>query len=65
MEQIKNLARILRKLSVVSQAFEAALAQARRFKLLRDEVENVGWYFGSVAPAVSFVGVRGSDSTMV
>ena len=65
MEQIKNLARVLRKLSVISQAFEAAFAQARRFKFLRHKVEDVGWHPGFVTPAVSFVGVPGGDPATV
>jgi hypothetical protein len=65
MQQIKNFARILRKLSVISQAFEAAFAQARRLKFLRHKVEDVGWHPGFVAPAVSFVGVPCGDPAMV
>ena len=52
-------------MSEISQAFEAAFAQARSFKFLRDKVEDVGWHFGSVAPAVSFAGVLCGDSTTV
>jgi len=65
MEQIKNFARILRESSVISQAFEAALAQAGRFKFLGHKVEDVGWNPGFVTPAVSFVGVPGGDPAMV
>jgi hypothetical protein len=64
-EQANNFARILRKLSVISQAFEAAFAQAGRFKFLCDKVENVGWHPGFVTPAISFVGVPGGDPAMV
>jgi hypothetical protein len=52
-------------LSVISQAFEAALTQARCFKFLRHKVEDVGWHPGFVTPAVSFVGVPGGDPATV
>lgn len=65
MEESKNFLGIRRKLSVISQAFEAALTQAGRFKFLRHKVEDVGWHPGFVTPAVSFVGVPCGDPAMV
>jgi hypothetical protein len=65
MEHLKNFARILRKLSVISQAFQAAVTQARRFKFLHHKVEDVDWHPGFVAPAVSFIGVPCGDPAMV
>jgi hypothetical protein len=65
MEQIKNFAKILRKSSVIGQAFEAAFTQARRFKFLRHKVQDMGWNPGFVTPAVSFVGVPCGDPAMV
>ena len=65
MEEIKNFAGILGKLSVISQAFEAALTEAGRFKFLRHKMEDVGWHPGLVTPAVSFVGVPCGDPAMV
>jgi hypothetical protein len=65
MEQAKNFARVLRKFSVIRQAFEATLAQARRFKFLGHKVEDVGRHPGFVTPAVSFVGVPCGDSAMI
>jgi hypothetical protein len=65
MEEIENFARILRKLSVISQPFEAALTEAGRFKFLRHKMEDVGWHPGLVTPAVSFVGLPCGDPATV
>ena len=65
MEQIQNFARILRESSVISQAFETAFTEARRFKFLRHKVQDVGWHPGFVTPAVSFVDVPRGDPAMV
>jgi hypothetical protein len=65
MEQVEDFQRIARILSVIGQAFEAAVAEAGRFKFLGDKAQDVGGHGGFVAPAVPFVSLTCCDPTKV
>ena len=65
MEQIEDFPGVVRIPRVVGEGLEAALAQARRFKFLRHEMQDVGGNRRSITPAASLVGLSCCDTTLI